>query len=346
MDPLPVNRLYNYIKRPSKSKIAKISKDNHAVKLHKKLRKCGLRSCNPPKKPSGISKSKSNASASASASDSDSDTLKSINILSKSHNKTNVIVAKGTPDSVATDGTFYIEPDTADIYIYVDALGWIQLNGWAPDVGETIPEAGSPANPITGNQYINILTGDLYYYVEGFDWILLNGLVGPAGPAGPQGEQGTQGAHGFSDVFYAVTPNVQQILNRKAQLIKWDISAAYTIQDPIYHLDMTSDIIHIENSGSEPMRFQIRGKISLALMSGDKVESEIYLLLNKNVVPGSLTYCHNDNLESRKSNIFGALIKVEANSKAELAVEARTRSGDGKITVLSDGSCSLEIIKL
>lgn len=81
-------------------------------------------------------------------------------------------------------GQFYVNLDTGDTYLFAKQLGWLDINGWQPDVGEGAPDEENPANPLSGDQYLNIFTGDLYVFNEGFGWILQNAIEGPPGPAG------------------------------------------------------------------------------------------------------------------------------------------------------------------
>lgn len=82
------------------------------------------------------------------------------------------------------NGFIYVDQDTADTYLYISHLGWIDLSSWQPDVGDGPPSKENPPNPITGDQYVDILTGDFYIFTEGFGWVLGSGVEGPPGPQG------------------------------------------------------------------------------------------------------------------------------------------------------------------
>ena len=82
------------------------------------------------------------------------------------------------------NGQVYINKDTADAFIFAKKLGWINLSGWQPDVGEGPPDVDNPPDPISGDQYLNIFNGDLYVFTEGMGWILQNAIEGPKGEKG------------------------------------------------------------------------------------------------------------------------------------------------------------------
>lgn len=99
----------------------------------------------------------------------------------------NLIVKSGMPyDTILapSNGQFYVNKDSGNTYLYADTLGWIDMSGWQPDVGEGVPETDNPPNPINGDQYLNVLNGDLYVFNEGFGWVMINGVEGPRGPPG------------------------------------------------------------------------------------------------------------------------------------------------------------------
>lgn len=99
----------------------------------------------------------------------------------------NVIVESGVPtDTVANpiNGQLYVNKDSGDTYLFAASLGWIDMSGWQPDVGEGVPDATNPPNPLSGDQYLNILNGDLFVFNEGLGWVMLNGVEGPPGPPG------------------------------------------------------------------------------------------------------------------------------------------------------------------
>jgi hypothetical protein len=99
----------------------------------------------------------------------------------------NLIVKSGMPyDTILSpiNGQLYVDKDTGNTYLYADSLGWIDMSGWQPDVGEGVPDISNPPNPISGDQYLNILNGDLYVFNEGLGWVMLNGIEGPRGPPG------------------------------------------------------------------------------------------------------------------------------------------------------------------
>lgn len=98
-----------------------------------------------------------------------------------------VVVGHGMPYQVVRkprNGQFFVDQDTGDTYLFASKIGWLDLNGWQPDVGEGVPDAENPPDPLSGDQYLNILNGDLYVFTDGFGWVLQNGIEGPRGPPG------------------------------------------------------------------------------------------------------------------------------------------------------------------
>lgn len=106
---------------------------------------------------------------------------------SKKSSKIGPVVADGMPFNAIRkpkNGQFFVNQTTGDTYLYASQLGWLDMNGWQPFVGEGVPQQDNPPYPNSGDQYLNVLSGDLYVFAEGFGWVLQNGLQGPQGPPG------------------------------------------------------------------------------------------------------------------------------------------------------------------
>ncbi len=243
----------------------------------------------------------------------------------KQHKLTNqLLVNQGSPDSVISKpqhGLIYVDELSADSFIYVSNLGWVQLNGWCPDAGEDPPSSENPINPISGDQYINVLTGDFYYFVEGFGWISLTGVEGPRGEPGPTGDPG------FADLFYTIAKK-QELKNEFSQ-IKWLNIPEF--EDNDYQLEDT--IIKINPQLTDPIRYEIKVKISIE-DSYDQLDLfEFRIKEGDQIIPGSLTYGCLPVGVYKVSISLGGIIEVIGESQVSL--EGKITS-NGEIKVMED----------
>jgi len=109
------------------------------------------------------------------------------NNSNRGKNNKSLVVGHGLPyESInrPRNGQFYVDLDSGDTYLFAKQMGWLDLNGWQPDVGEGPPDEENTPDPLSGDQYLNIFNGDLYVYAEGMGWVLQNAIEGPPGPAG------------------------------------------------------------------------------------------------------------------------------------------------------------------
>lgn len=242
----------------------------------------------------------------------------------------------------APDGAIYVEEETADVYLHAEKLGWVQLNGWCPDIGEENPNEENPPDPMTGDMYVNVLTADLFYFVEGFGWVLINGLIGPQGP---EGQVGPIGPAGFADVFYAITGKEIQELTIDPVSLVWEIPE---FQDTDYHFLDDLRTLRITNCGIEPARYQVQIKLSICRKDNPtkllKSGVEFYLQQDGKVVPGSLTYAMLP-CAGNHSVFINVIVEVHASSEIDLTIEGRV-TGSGEICILQDGSNCWQVVKL
>jgi len=252
------------------------------------------------------------------------------------------VLGQGPPEETWLDppnGGIYVEEDSANVYLHVADLGWVQLNGWCPDVGEEDPCQENPEDPMSGDMYLNILTSDLFYFVEGFGWVLLNGIEGPPGPNGPPGPPG------FSDIFYAVTPRTEQVLKIQPQAVKWEIPE---FQDTDYSLQDDQTSLRIQNCGVDPARYQVQIKLSIhrkdELIKLTKSGVEFYLNQDDELVPGSLTYAMMP-FAGQHSLFINVIVEVLGGSEIDLVLEGRA-TGQGDLVILQDQSNCWQVVKL